>query len=392
MFKAYILLVFFLSVICHEAGAVEYEKRIVSIEEVSKVSYVRIHSSHEMQVPIFPYSESCVFDKCEFEKEFQTIPETFVAEIKDAKIFGKFGYISLERNNPLFIRELIWPWDDSEKEILRINFSSLPPFQKTKSRIAVLAQKGASNYYHWMTEVLPKMQLLKESKVDFDLVYVPYWAPFQKESLDQSGISEDKVIFANDKQFLESNTVIIPSFPSNSQFSPDWVLRFLRETFLENCLLTQERPKKRIFLSRKNSPSRLVSNEEELSKLLKERYEISTVVLDGLSIKEQAKLFSEAELIVAPHGAALTNIVFARPETAVVELFSYRLDQTFFKLSHQLQLKYIPVIALPTEEKKKLFEDRAFYKKMQGQEGFINGRFDVDLILSTLDSLLPGNS
>jgi capsular polysaccharide biosynthesis protein len=37
---------------------------------------------------------------------------------------------------------------------------------------------------------------------------------------------------------------------------------------------------------------------------------------------DQIRLFSEAELIVAPHGGALTNLLFAEPGTAVVELFA----------------------------------------------------------------------
>ncbi len=40
-----------------------------------------------------------------------------------------------------------------------------------------------------------------------------------------------------------------------------------------------------------------------------------------MSVKEQVKLFAEAELVVAAHGAALTNLVFCSPGTRIVELF-----------------------------------------------------------------------
>ena len=43
--------------------------------------------------------------------------------------------------------------------------------------------------------------------------------------------------------------------------------------------------------------------------------------LDKNPVAQQAKLFSEAEFVVAPHGAGLTNMVFAPPGTRLFELF-----------------------------------------------------------------------
>jgi capsular polysaccharide biosynthesis protein len=41
-----------------------------------------------------------------------------------------------------------------------------------------------------------------------------------------------------------------------------------------------------------------------------------------MSVQEQAEVFGSAEVVVGAHGAALTNLVFCRPGTRVVELFS----------------------------------------------------------------------
>ena len=41
-----------------------------------------------------------------------------------------------------------------------------------------------------------------------------------------------------------------------------------------------------------------------------------------MSVEEQVKFFSSADMVVGAHGAALTNLVFCRPGTRVVELFS----------------------------------------------------------------------
>jgi capsular polysaccharide biosynthesis protein len=41
-----------------------------------------------------------------------------------------------------------------------------------------------------------------------------------------------------------------------------------------------------------------------------------------MSVAEQAKVFAEADVIVATHGAALANLCFASPGSTVIELFA----------------------------------------------------------------------
>jgi len=44
---------------------------------------------------------------------------------------------------------------------------------------------------------------------------------------------------------------------------------------------------------------------------------------------DQVRLFSQAEIVVAPHGAGLTNILFAE-NLIVIELLVHMLFQAFF--------------------------------------------------------------
>ena len=47
---------------------------------------------------------------------------------------------------------------------------------------------------------------------------------------------------------------------------------------------------------------------------------VRTVVLEGLSLRDQIDLFSGARLVVAQHGAALANLVWCSPRTRVLEI------------------------------------------------------------------------
>ena len=45
------------------------------------------------------------------------------------------------------------------------------------------------------------------------------------------------------------------------------------------------------------------------------------MTLIGMNIMEQVELFHQADFVVSVHGAALTNLVFCREKTKVLEIF-----------------------------------------------------------------------
>jgi capsular polysaccharide biosynthesis protein len=79
---------------------------------------------------------------------------------------------------------------------------------------------------------------------------------------------------------------------------------------------------RRIYVTRGSAPhTRIVRNEAEvLETLVPLGFE--RVDPAAMTVPEQIRAFAEAQLIVAPHGAALANLVFAGAGAAVVELFA----------------------------------------------------------------------
>jgi hypothetical protein len=77
----------------------------------------------------------------------------------------------------------------------------------------------------------------------------------------------------------------------------------------------------------------------------KRRYSVTRVIMDNLTIAEQADIFYNADLVIAPHGAALTNLVFCRPGTKVCELFSPNYLMDFYSdLARATGLHHMGVI------------------------------------------------
>lgn len=74
-----------------------------------------------------------------------------------------------------------------------------------------------------------------------------------------------------------------------------------------------------IYFSRQNSANRKLAQEPQLAEALEERG-LRVVCMERLSPQQQIAVVRSASLIVAPHGAALTNVLFASACCRVVEL------------------------------------------------------------------------
>src|SRR5205823_4872222 len=77
---------------------------------------------------------------------------------------------------------------------------------------------------------------------------------------------------------------------------------------------------KRVYISRANARRRRVTNDEEIRDILVSR-NFNIVLAEKFGVSQFAAIVQHAEMVVAPHGAGVTNVVFARPGIRVLELF-----------------------------------------------------------------------
>jgi capsular polysaccharide biosynthesis protein len=100
------------------------------------------------------------------------------------------------------------------------------------------------------------------------------------------------------------------------EYMPAAVLRDFRARVMRNRNPIGRR-NARLYIARRGT--RRVANAAQIESFLTKRgFTIHT--LDDSSIDQQIDLFSEAEWVVAPHGAELGNLLFCAPGTKVLEL------------------------------------------------------------------------
>jgi hypothetical protein len=198
--------------------------------------------------------------------------------------------------------------------------------------IAYLSNSNPTNYGHWFQYTFPLLsyywELIGKEKIDFYYIGDSSIRTFQLESLLKAGISESQVL---NYPCRGTNSFICvkenPNQFGGKHFSDINTLTFIRRVFAD-CMVSDENYPKRIFVRRGNVSYRKVLNEDALVTYLKE-HDFSIVTMDGMTVCEQSKLFYNADLIVAPHGSALTNLIFSKERTRVLELFPYKYPDPF---------------------------------------------------------------
>ncbi|HCR37102.1 MAG TPA: hypothetical protein DIU37_03025 [Opitutae bacterium] len=306
------------------------------LEKNPKIEQQKLSTKIKLKFDRFPIasSEDSTWDA-------PIIPETFILKIPRGKVFSPNGIVVADG---YLTQELIWPWSPIKRNPSALK--ELPPAEPVKGNVVVLAQEGHRNYYHWLTEVLPKFALLEQSGAGYDFLYLPDRdLPFQRETLDMLGIDEKKIITGYKNTCIEADTLIVPSFASRSCVTPPWIAQYIRKQLMKHKAEVKDGSKK-IFISRSKAPQRRITNEGEIQKWL-ENQDFKTVHLEALSVREQMAVFEHADLIVAPHGAGLANLLFANPGTQVIEIFQALEDDSYCYLSQTLDLKYHCIATTP---------------------------------------------
>jgi capsular polysaccharide biosynthesis protein len=220
----------------------------------------------------------------------------------------------------------------------------LPDVEFLPGRVAVLSGLSGHVYYHWMVDCLPRWDVLRICGIDgetVDAVVVnSLRSPFQRETLERLGIPEGKVVESDRHPHLQADELIVPSFPGAFTWASSQAIAFLRHTFLPLSQNAQRNWPRRIYISRTKAHHRRILNEPAVIEALAP-FGIMPIELESLSLAEQIALFAQADIIVAPHGAGLTNLTFCKPGTRVLEIFSPTyVRHEYLVISQQVGLRH----------------------------------------------------
>jgi capsular polysaccharide biosynthesis protein len=280
-----------------------------------------------------------------------TVPELSVCRLPKGRVWGPTGAVITDDNVLLDDLSIAWHQEQKSKSQHPI-FSNwrYHPVHRLSGTVAVLTTDGADLYYHWLFQLLPRIDLLERAGFGPDRIdhYVVNRAihPYELDSLQRLGIRAEQIVETRVHPHVQAETLLAPSIPLHgSQFSKPLV-DFVR-TRLAGLPPAAEckRGQRRIYLTRHGAAYRHVFNEVQVRERVQARgFEL--VAPEELTFAEQIQLMTEAGVVLGPHGGGMSNTVFCAPGTRVGEIFAEEyVAPWFWFLASMTQVEYHYMIA-----------------------------------------------
>jgi capsular polysaccharide biosynthesis protein len=175
----------------------------------------------------------------------------------------------------------------------------------------------SANYYHWITDALPRLALLSRLPGDTRILLPVNLQPFQRETLRWMGL-EERYRETSERHLRVENYFFSAPTAMTGCTNP-YAVRFLRDRFLPHADQAFRGPTK-IYLLRRGK-TRDAVNEEEVEAFLSRRG-WTAVDPETLTLAQQIQLFANARAVCGVHGAGFTNMLWCSPGCEVIELMA----------------------------------------------------------------------
>jgi hypothetical protein len=277
-------------------------------------------------------------------KPWDTLPSR-TGVLSGAKVFGPT--LAVCDKNWILVKELSRDWGKKTDDLRVVRQIFLPKKVRVHGPVVLAAILGGETYFHWMTEGLPllceTLRVLKAKNIKpAAIITHQELKGFHRETLNLVGVGQAKVFQINRREYFDCDSLYftVPKIVSGRLSSEE--IKLLRKKIL------RKKPSNKTFrhlaiLRRRNESRGLVHYEQIRNILHRKGFEI--IDPSKMTVKDQARLFSEAKVVIGAHGAALTNLVFCRPDTSVLEIFSaLYINPCYGHLSLLCRLRYFALV------------------------------------------------
>lgn len=230
------------------------------------------------------------------------------------------------------LRPKVWTMELSDGPQLRF---ALPPLSPDIIPAGIhLTGEHEANYFHWVCELLPRLHLYEKmaSETDLPLLVSAGLNKNLYDFIDLICSRKRKLKYLDPGMSYRVAQLVYPSDTSRildvydrapsteSTYLSVPLLKDMVATIKNAVALRDEGERKRIFVRRCSAYRKLLNEAEVEGFFVGHGFE----PLDPgeLSVRDQIALFSKADVIVGPSGAALTNILWCRGGTKVFVLHS----------------------------------------------------------------------
>lgn len=197
---------------------------------------------------------------------------------------------------------------------------------------------SSDNYYHWMTESLGKLLVLKKYYSDCVLVLKKSMPEYVTLSASLLGFTD--VVFIEEDSVCSFEQLIYPDLMSIRDVHNAALIKEVVEKITGSFSVVKSQSRKRVYVSRAQQQKRQVINEEKVIELMTQ-FDFEIAYFESMSVYEQIELMINTDILVGIHGANLTNIMFLKPGSKVIEMAGIGSKHLgYFYLASAVDVKY----------------------------------------------------
>ncbi len=324
----------------HIHGKILIKKNFSSVVDISQINDPKIRSFENRKYKFYTVKKARIF----------TDNNENVAVIKDNFLLPELSFQQVNGR----LKSVKY------NSVLKRGTTSL--VKKFSGTVLNLSQGGSgNNYFHFIFDIVPKIYIsLNKIKKKINFYYVSRPQKWQIKIFNILGVSKKKLIDSSKYKHIFADKIICIDHPwyykgyiqNEVKKIPKWVILINRKIFLNKSVKLNSF--ERVFLDR--STSRFnhckIYNQSSLNDWLKKN-SFGIYNPEKLSQEKQIYLFKNASIILGAHGAALTNIIFCKPGTKVIEIIpADHPNKKCERISKILRLRYFRIKTKPDNSDK----------------------------------------
>jgi capsular polysaccharide biosynthesis protein len=181
----------------------------------------------------------------------------------------------------------------------------------------------SSNYAHWFSDELSKLvAVLPDLPPQTKFIVSDPCQEYKVSSLAAFGITEDRLVRVKGcfEIHCERLWYATPLGSCEWGSTSPTIFQQIRETLLQAYGGITGPTPERIFLSRSRAAHyKRLTNEDQLLPLI-QKLGFIVIRTEELTLAQQVRFFSKAKVLLAAHGAGMTNLLFCPPPALLLEL------------------------------------------------------------------------
>ncbi len=280
-----------------------------------------------------------------FDREMQrVIPQTSLLELRDVRISSDGILLQAGRILPESFAFPVNRQNWKRRSVMKVLVSNylFKRARKFSNNGLWVTDDWSRGYFHWLTDVLPRIMAVKDRLSDLVLLLPQSYQDLEFVLASLRPFNISNVEFIANSEVLVCDRILLPSHTAPSGHYNEELIRSVAE-LLTGCYGNQpaEHLGERIYVSRSSARKRKIDNETALLNILKE-FDFEIVHTEDYSFEQQVNIASHARHLVSNHGAGLTNMLFMSNKSNVLELRhkTDNVNNCYFTLASALNLNY----------------------------------------------------